>query len=490
MEPLIKKKAWRELELYAHTIRSRFVDNSPNTNFFVSAQGITLDFNHQPMDKTVMNLLLELADECKLPSKIHALLSGSIVNPSEQRPALHTALRVFNEQAIWINGANITADILAVRAQMKAWSLQLRTSTWLGFTGKPITDVVNLGIGGSQLGPQFCLKALSNQVTSGLNFHFISDLDPCVFERLSATLNPETTLFIVTSKSFTTQETLLHTDKAIAWLDKACQAHPDAPNWQQHVIAITAAPDKARQWGIRHVLPIWDWVGGRFSLTSAINFITCIAIGFDAFDELLLGAHGMDQHFQNTELKNNLPVLLALIGIWNNNFLHIHQLLILTYASDLALFTAYVQQLDMESNGKSVDLSGARVSYATGPIIWGGLGNQAQHSYYQLLCQGTHVIAADLVSIDTYNQQAMNHLCFAQRDVLSQQQTSDTAISGRHSLNHIRLSDASPKTLGALISLYEHKIYVQSVIWNINPFDQPGVESAKIRMKELAEQSV
>ncbi|HEN5512449.1 TPA: glucose-6-phosphate isomerase, partial [Legionella pneumophila] len=297
-----------------------------------------------------------------------------------------------------------------------------------------------------------------------------------------AKINPQTTLFIVSSKSFTTKETLLNARKAFA-------LYEDTASIDQHFIAVTAHPERAYQMGIKTVLPIWDWVGGRFSFCSAVNLITAIAIGYEQFVELLAGAHDIDTHVQFTDFKNNIPVLMALIGIWNNNFLNIHNLLILTYSKKLEYFVPYVQQLDMESNGKSIDVNGRMVDYATGPIVWGGLGNQAQHSYFQLLCQGTHRCVGDFITLKTNDEHEINSMCHYKMKVLSEGiQTIENPygyIPGNMPMNHLILSDCSPYTLGALVALYEHKIFVQSVIWNINPFDQPGIESAKSAHREI-----
>jgi glucose-6-phosphate isomerase len=332
------------------------------------------------------------------------------------------------------------------------------------------------------LGPLFCIDALSDYVTDTLKFHFISEIDPNVFAKVTAKLNPETTLFIISSKSFTTPETLCHMENAFAWVNQ--NEHRD-----KHFIAVTANIKKAQEHGFHHILPIWDWVGGRYSSCSSINLITCIAIGFEQFSAMLTGANSMDNHFKKTKLSKNLPVLLALLGIWNINFLNNNNLLVLTYADDLKYFVSYLQQLDMESNGKSINKQGRWIDYNTGPIIWGGPGNQAQHSYYQLLCQGTHKISADLISIKTFDNEAINQMCLDHSKVLTKGSAEDenphSYIPGEVSVNHISLTACTPETLGALIALYEHKIFVQGVVWNINSFDQPGVESSKKSLKIL-----
>lgn len=448
--------------------------------FQCASHDISLDYSYQGINDEILQLLLDLAKECKLKKNIEDLLSGMKVNTTEDRPALHTALRHFDKDPFIALKPEIIHQVLAARERMFALAEQIRNGEWLGYSGKAITDVVNIGIGGSQLGPQFCINALIDFTTNALNFHFISDFDPNDFRRTVAKLNPETTLFIVSSKSFSTMETISNARKAFAWIDQP-------QHNENHFIAVTQEIEKAKDFGIKTVLPIWDWVGGRYSLCSAINLITCIAIGSHHFLDFLAGAHAMDRHFYENEFEVNLPVLLALIGIWNINFLDINNLLILTYSHDLKYLIPYIQQLDMESNGKSVNKQGQHIHYNTGPLVWGGSGNQAQHSYYQLLCQGTNKVAADLITVDAFNDQAVNWTCVAQKTILTQgvldEECANGYIRGKTPINHISLHSIKPKTIGSLIALYEHKVFAQSVIWNINPFDQPGVESSKKLVK-------
>lgn len=482
MSALRQKKSWQQLEEYA---RAHFANaqwnllkntQSSSKKYGSSTQHITLDYSEQCINEHALQLLLTLAEECDLHNKIKALMAGHLVNTTEHKPALHTALRTHGDEEIMVNGRNIIPDILRVRAQMSAISTQIRRGEWLGFSGKPITDVVNIGIGGSALGSQFCIHALTDFVTDSLQFHFIAGIDPNEFKSVVKKLKPETTLFIIASKSFTTKETLANMDKALLWLNQP--RHID-----RHIIAVTANIKKPQELGINNVVLIWNWVGGRYSSCSAINLITCIAIGFARFSEMLSGANEMDKHFLNQQLAQNIPVLLAVLGIWNNNFLKIHNLLILTYAHDFQQFVPYLQQLDMESNGKSRDKEGNLVDYATGPIVWGGLANQAQHSYFQLLYEGTHQIAADLISINTLDNVMVNTMCEAHKKVLgkriNESKDPDVGRIIETSINHISLSDCTPKTIGALMTMYEHKIFTQSIIWNINAFDQPGVELSK-----------
>jgi glucose-6-phosphate isomerase len=480
MEHLTKTETWKKLE---HYVNNRSKPSPHSSSHKALSTYIDIDYSGQCITDEILDTLIQLAIENKLPEQINALFQGHPVNNTENKPALHTALRADDHELIYVNNHNVVTDVVQVRQQMNEISTQIREGTWLGYSGKPITDIVNIGIGGSMLGPFFCIDAFSDYITPKLKFHFIAEMDPNSFLRVSAKLNPETTLFIISSKSFTTPETLYNMEKAIAWIN---QTH----YFNQHFIAVTAHVKKAKEYGFTNILSIWDWVGGRYSICSAINLITCIAIGFNQFSEMLSGAKMMDNHFRTAEFSKNLPVLLALLGIWNINFLKNNNHLVLTYSEDLEFFVPYLQQLDMESNGKSINKQGMRVDYDTGPIIWGGTGNQAQHSYYQLLCQGTRKIATDLISIKIFDDQAINKICLGHRHVLTQGVTSETnpysMVPGEVPVNHISLVDCTPKTIGSLIALYEHKIFVQGVIWNINSFDQPGVESSKKIFREYA----
>jgi len=482
MSSLITTVAWQELKRQADSLHSRTIkqlrqEYPENLHLFqASASNIHLDYSHQRITANIVQALLKLAYQANLKQKIQDMLSGAIVNCSEARPALHTALRAPNNVEIWVENRNIITDIHNTLEQMSAISEQIRAKQWLGYSNQPITDIINIGIGGSHLGPWFCFTALRDQSLPTLNYHFIADIDPLQFKQTVAGLNPATTLFIISSKSFTTQETLQHMHSALEWIGPQQHAF-------RHFIAVTANPRKAQEYGMHNILPIWDWVGGRYSLCSAINLITMIAIGHVAFKALLAGAHSMDCHFRDSNFAQNLPVLLALLGIWNNNFLNINTLLLLVYANKLEYFVPHVQQLDMESNGKSRDHHGNLLDYVTAPLIWGGLGNQAQHSYAQLLCQGMHKLTADFICVDKFADQLINQLCRTKMRTLALgvdvQHDVTSCIPGNTSLNYIRLRDLSAFSIGSLVALYEHKIFVQGVIWNINSFDQPGVESMK-----------
>lgn len=448
---------WRALDEHAQYLNASGYALTPGitqiTNQILNFSEISLDFSAQKIQTETLVLLENYAEICGLKNKIDALFLGEKINVSENRAALHTALREMQD---------VSPEVVSAREQMRFISEQVRSGNWLGCTGKIITDIVNIGMGGSDFSPRLGISALVDYVSDNLHYHFISDIDAHAFKQTLQHLNPETTLFIVVSKTFTTQETLVNAQKAFYWVD-----HPAA--WKKQFIAVTAQRERAEALGIEYILPIWEWVGGRYSFCSAVNLMTCIAIGYEAFVEILSGAFAMDQHFRAETWSKNLPVMLALLGFWNINFLHNSSLLMLTYAKRLEMLVPFIQQLDMESNGKSVDLLQRPLPYMTGPIVWGGLGNQAQHSYYQLLLEGQHRIAAEFISIKTNDNAPLNEFCYRKMDCLL----------GRVPITHIQLKSCTPYNLGLMVALYEHKIYTQSVLWDINAFDQPGVELAK-----------
>ena len=465
---LTQRATWKRLEEHARSLQYKAHHPLPAV---IKTESILLDYSHQALDATAINLLADLAQECQVQDWVVKLMNGDAVN--HQAPALHTALRRFDSYSLWVDQVNIQQEISAVQDQMRSISEKIRSGAWLGQTGQPIKNVVNLGIGGSMLGPQFCIDALSDYSIESLKFYFISDFDSAACERVLRQLEPETTLFIVSSKSFTTTETLWNAQKILEWGGYSAYS-------SQHFIAITANVEKASALGFQQVLPIWSWIGGRFSVCSAINLITCIAIGYEQFVAFLRGAGAMDEHFRTVDIKNNLPIMLALLGIWNNNNLKMHNLLILTYAQSLEWFVPYLQQLEMESNGKSLDKQGCEVNYATVPIIWGGSGNQAQHSYFQMLSQGTHRLSADLISIGSLDDRVIEQ----HKEALCWDESIGNNLSRYTPCNHIQLVDNSPYSIGSLIALYEHKVFVQAILWSLNPFDQPGVERMKERMEQ------
>lgn len=427
---------------------------------------IHLEVLHHHLHPGILDQLIQLCDE-----------QGFLEAITQWRHGLSTAimpsymfLRNFDEKSAEYQ------QIKTMRLYMQKVAHQINSEEWLGYSKKPIRDIVNIGMGGSDLGPKFCYEALKSfQKNQNLRFHFISDADEYRCQETLNKLSPETTLFIVSSKSFTTIETLKNAKKAKEWL-----AHPQA--MQQHFIAVTANPQKARDEGYQHVITFGQWVVGRYSSTSAINLINAIAWGYEQYEAFLQGAHSMDRHFLNAPWFENLPMILALVGMWNINFLNIPTHLMLIYDSRLDDFYKYVQQLDMESNGKSHNRQGLPISYRTAPIVWGGNGNQAQHSYYQLLAQGQHQVAIDFLSVKDKNNTMMQTMCRHRKHALYHGvhlEESAQSIEAKNPMNHIELTELSPQSLGALIAMYEHKIFTQAFLWNLNPFDQPGVESAK-----------
>ncbi|OGV26354.1 MAG: hypothetical protein A3F18_04125 [Legionellales bacterium RIFCSPHIGHO2_12_FULL_37_14] len=469
-------------KLQSQSLNHLFISEPKRTNeFYLEAAGITCNYAYQPINKEVLFLLTQLAERYHLQHQIDRLFSGKLVNHSEQKPALHTALRSYQHEVIVVNRENINLKIHETIKRMESIAHQIRNQSWYGFMGTPITDIVNIGIGGSDLGPKMAVCALKQYKIHSIRCHFISDSDPDNFDDVVNELNSATTLFIVASKSFTTQETLLNLKKAIAWMGLNNSI-------KQHFIAVTANTENPKKFGIEHILPIWDWVGGRYSFFSAINLILMIAIGPEHFQKLLSGARAMDTHFKTAPFARNMPVLLALLGIWNLNFLCANNHLLLVYSNRLNHFISYLQQLDMESNGKSRNIAGEVINYTTGPIIWGGLGNHAEHAFYQLLFEGSHYTPGDCIFIGEKRYESMNQAAFKKIDALAfGVDTHDMPhlLYGKSGINNITLTKLDPYTLGSLIALYEHKIFTQSVLWHINAFDQPGVEAVKRFTKTL-----
>lgn len=481
--------------------------------FQLEAAGVTLDLSKQRWDSAVQQALTALADQAGVTSAIEGLCQGARLNTSEDRPALHTALRLPPGAPLEVEGEDIAADVHESLARMEALVSKLHAGQWRGATGKPIRDVVNLGVGGSDLGPLMVTRALADFKPANLHpvdVHFASTMDGSQLADYLARLNPETTLFVLSSKSFTTIDTLSNANTARDWLvSRHAVSGPEPISTElivrQHFIGVSANPEKMAEWGIAtaHQLHFWEWVGGRYSLWGTIGLPIALVIGMDHFRDLLAGAHAMDRHFQSAPLIKNLPVQLALAGIWNVNFLHIRAHSILPYDGRLEYFAAYLEQLEMESNGKSVTHGGEPVSYATCPVLWGQLGPNAQHAFYQLLHQGTQPVECDFIATlkryDDVENDATRQLlqsqhrltlanCFAQSRVLmlGDEAISDSAprpphkrYAGNQPSTSVLLDQLTPHTLGALIALYEHKVFVQAVIWNINPFDQWGVELGK-----------
>ena len=504
--------AWQALKLHRADMQHFSMRDAFNSNpkrfedFTLSSCGLFLDYSKNLITDQTRSLLVNLANEADLKNAIKSLFEGDIVNASEGRPALHTALRRPVADKLSVNGVNIMPQVHKVLNQMTELVGRIHDGLWRGYTEKPITDVVNIGIGGSFLGPELVSEALLSYAQKGVRCHYLANIDGSEFHELTAKLRAETTLFIVSSKSFNTLETLKNAQAARAWY--LAQGGSEA-ELHRHFIAVSSNNAAAVAFGIReeNIFPMWDWVGGRYLLWSAIGLPIALAIGMSNFKELLSGAYSMDQHFQNAPFEQNMPVLMAALGVWYGNFWGAQSHAILPYDHYLRNITKHLQQLDMESNGKSVRQDGTPVSTDTGPVIWGGVGCNGQHAYHQLLHQGTLLIPADfIVPIVSFNPVSDHHQwlyanCLSQSQALMLGKTRAEAeaelrdkgmsedevqklaphkvIPGNRPSNTLVVERISPRRLGALVALYEHKVFVQSVIWGINAFDQWGVELGK-----------
>lgn len=504
--------SWSALESHAEHIkplhmRDMFANDPERFNrFFTEAAGIKLDYSKNRITAETKSLLIDLAREAKLPEKIEAMFQGKAINTTEKRPALHIALRNLTNGPIEVDGNDIMPEVRDTLQQMDKFVWRIHSAQWRGFSNKPFTDIISIGIGGSFLGPKLVSAALKPYWNNALNCHYVANIDGSHITEVLKHVNPETTLFIIQSKSFGTQETLENTKVARSWF---LRNGGNLETIAKHFVAVTANTQSAIDFGIQeeNIFPMWDWVGGRYSLWSAIGLPIALAIGMDGFKALLSGANAMDKHFRTAPLEENLPVIQGLLGIWYGNFLGADSHAILPYDHYLRGLPAHIQQLDMESNGKSVDLNGDPTDYTTGPIIWGGAGANGQHAYHQLLHQGTRLSPADfIIPLQSHNPVATHHAilfanCLSQTQALMQGKTEQEAkqelldkglssdeadklaphkvISGNKPSNTLLFDKATPRTVGALIALYEHKVYVQGAIWNINSFDQWGVELGK-----------
>ncbi|WP_442795778.1 glucose-6-phosphate isomerase [Pelobium manganitolerans] len=471
--------------------------------FSVQFNDIFVDFSKNRINEKTMALLVQLAKECDLENAINAMFNGEAINETENRAVLHTALRNRSNTPVYVDGKNVMEDVNEVLGKMKKFSEAIISGTWKGYTGKAITDVVNIGIGGSDLGPVMVTEALKSY-KNHLNLHFVSNVDGTHIAETLKKVNPETTLFLIASKTFTTQETMANGHSARNWFLASGATEADVA---KHFAALSTNAEGVSKFGIdtENMFGFWDWVGGRYSLWSAIGMPIALSIGFDKFEELLAGAHEMDKHFRETEFEKNIPVILALIGIWYNNFFEAETEAILPYDQYMHRFAAYFQQGDMESNGKHVDRSGNEVNYQTGPVIWGEPGTNGQHAFYQLIHQGTKLIPCDFIApAQSHNPLGQHHQMllsnfFAQTEALMNGKTEEEVLAelsgkseaekskiapfkvfdGNRPTNSILVKKITPKVLGSLIAMYEHKIFVQGVIWNIFSFDQWGVELGK-----------
>lgn len=474
--------------------------------YSLDAAGLFLDFSKNHLNDSTLSLLVQFAQKRGVETLRDAMFSGAHINVTEDRAVLHTALRLPPDTQMQLDGHSITDDIQAVLARMEDFARRVRSGSWKGFRGEQITDIVNIGIGGSDLGPAMTCTALRPYVQEGLHLHFLSNVDGHDFDAKLAGLQPQTTLFIIASKTFTTQETMLNAQAARNWFLQ----HGHEKDLAQHFVAVSTNAEAVSKFGIdtANMFPFWDWVGGRYSIWSAIGLPLMLAIGSDLFRAFLAGAHAMDQHFQTAPLERNMPVLLALTGFWYREFFGSSSQMIAPYHQDLALFPAYLQQLEMESNGKSVTRDGKPITTPTAPVIWGSVGTNGQHAYFQLLHQGTDVIAVDFIAtLKPLHSHKLHHKvllanCFAQSEALMRGKNIAEAESelqaqhmpaekiqallphrvfpGNRASNTLLMEQLSPATLGALLALYEHKTFVQGALWNVNSFDQWGVELGKV----------
>jgi glucose-6-phosphate isomerase len=512
MSKLTESPAWQALRFHHENIastpmRRMFQDDPARFGRFSLQLGTLLfDYSKNRINEHTIKLLLELAEQARMPEWIERMFSGDKINNTEHRAALHTALRNRSTRPVMVDGKDVMPDVRRVLGLMRNFTDAVRNGQHLGHTGKPITDIVNIGIGGSDLGPKMVCEALKPYSSETLRAHFISNIDGTQLTETLKLLDAETTLFIVSSKTFTTQETLTNARTARAWLVNILD---DEHAVARHFAAISTNLEATSQFGINpdNVFEFWDWVGGRYSLWSAIGLPIALFLGMDKFEELLEGGYAMDEHFRNAPLDRNIPVLMGMLGIWYNNFLGADTNAIFPYDQHLHRFPAYLQQLDMESNGKRVDRDGNLVDYDTGMVIWGELGSNGQHAFFQLIHQGTRIIPADfLAPMHSHNEIGEHHTimianCYAQTEALMVGKTEAEAraelqaqgirgaaleallphkiFPGNKPTNTLLFDKLDPRTLGMLIALYEHRVFVQSVVWNINPFDQWGVELGK-----------
>jgi len=504
--------AWKKLEEYyfgfeGTHIKELFENNTERfQKYSLKFEDTLFDFSKNIIDDTVRELLIELAEECGLKDAIKSFFSGEKINATENRSVLHTALRNRSNSPIIVDGKDVMPEINAVLNQMKDFSEKIISGDWKGYTGKPITDIVNIGIGGSDLGSLMVTKSLNPYKKENINLHFVSNVDGTHIAETLKLIDPETTLFIIASKTFTTQETMTNANSARDWFLNSAKNEAFVKN---HFAAVSTNAEAVSAFGIdtKNMFRFWNWVGGRYSLWSAIGLTIACGIGYENYIELLEGAHAMDNHFSETKFDKNIPVILALIGIWYNNFYGAESEAILPYDQYMHRFAAYFQQGNMESNGKSVDRNGEQVDYQTGPIIWGEPGTNGQHAFYQLIHQGTKLIPCDFIASAINHNQLGDHQpkllanFFAQTEAMmvgktAEQVTADLKATGMNDeaiekllpfkvfmgnipTNSILLKKLTPRALGSLIAMYEHKIFVQGVIWNIYSFDQWGVELGK-----------
>jgi glucose-6-phosphate isomerase len=508
--PLTSRPAWKALEEHYRQVRGlhlrRLFADDPRRGerLTIEAVGLYFDYSKNRVTDETLRLLLQLAEESGLRGHIDAMFRGDKINVTEGRAVLHVALRAPRGATIVVDGRNVVADVHAVLDRMAEFSDRVRSGAWKGYTGKRIRNIVNIGIGGSDLGPVMAYEALKFYSDRALTFRFVSNVDSTDFVEATRDLDPAETLFIVSSKTFTTQETLTNAHAARAWCLNALR---DEKAVARHFVAVSTNAEEVTKFGIdtANMFGFWDWVGGRYSMDSAIGLSTMVAVGPGGFRDMLAGFHDMDEHFRTAPFERNLPVLVGLLGIWYNNFFGAQTVAVLPYEQYLKRFPAYLQQLTMESNGKHVTLDGQEVTYQTGPIYWGEPGTNGQHSFYQLIHQGTKLVPCDFIAF----AQALNPLgrhhdlllanVFAQAEALAFGKTAEEVraegtpdwlvphrtFEGNHPSNTLLLDHLTPAALGKLIALYEHSVFTQGTIWNLDSFDQWGVELGKVLARRI-----
>jgi glucose-6-phosphate isomerase len=509
--PLTERPAWKDLEAHVQKIRELHLrqlfaaDSERGKRMTAESAGLFLDYSKNRITDETIKLLLQLAEQSGLRPRIDAMFRGDKINKTENRAVLHVALRAPRGTSIIVDGHDVVPDVHDVLKKMEQFSNRVRSGAWKGHTGKSIRNIVNIGIGGSDLGPVMAYEALKHYSERAMTFRFISNIDGTDFAEAVRDLDPSETLFIVSSKTFTTLETMTNAQTARAWLLKGLGG--DEKSIARHFVAVSTNAAEVSKFGIdtANMFGFWDWVGGRYSMDSAIGLSTMLAIGPDNFRSLLEGFHEMDEHFRTAPFESNLPVLMGLLAVWNNNFLGAETVAVLPYEQYLKRFPAYLQQLTMESNGKHVTLSGAAVDYQTGPIYWGEPGTNGQHSFYQLIHQGTRLIPCDFIAFcKPLNPLGRHHdilianilaqaeaLAFGKtREQVKAEGTPDWLIphrvfEGNRPSNTILAERLTPETLGKLVALYEHSVFTQGAIWGIDSFDQWGVELGKVLAQRI-----
>ena len=509
-QPLIERPAWKALAAHHQQVRDLHLrdlfarDPLRGERLTVEAAGLYLDYSKNRVTDETIGLLLRLADEYNLAQRIDAMFSGARINVTEQRAALHVALRAPADERILVDGVDVVPGVHAVLERMAAFADEIRGGHWLGHTDRPIRNVVNVGIGGSDLGPVMAYEALRHYSRRDMTFRFVSNVDGTDFVEATRDLDPEETLFIICSKTFTTQETLTNAHAARAW---SLAKLGDERAVRRHFVAVSTNAEGVAKFGIdiANMFGFWDWVGGRYSMDSAVGLSTMLAVGPENFRAMLAGFQAMDRHFRTAPFERNLPVLMGMLAIWNSNFFGAQTVAVLPYEQYLKRFPAYLQQLTMESNGKHVSLDGARVNYQTGPIYWGEPGTNGQHSFYQLIHQGTLLIPCDFIGFC----QALNPLgqqqdllmanLFAQTEALAFGKTEaqveaegtppwlvpHRVFEGNRPTNTVLAERLTPESLGLLVALYEHSVFTQGTIWNVDSFDQWGVELGKVLAQRI-----